>query len=244
MEIYGLIGKTLKHSFSKEYFTNKFVAGGINAEYHNFEFDSVEKIRPTIDKVEHLVGLNVTIPYKEKIIPYLDDIEESAKQIGAVNTILIKNNKWIGFNTDQFGFINSLKPFLSNKHERALILGTGGASLAIRFALEQRSIKCFTVSREKGKADLCYNEINEHVIKACNLIVNTTPVGMYPNVDSCINLPDEYLGSDHLLYDLIYNPEKTSFLKKGEKRGASIMNGIDMLKHQAEKSWEIWESKK
>jgi len=240
MRVFGLIGKSLEHSFSKEYFTRKFESDGIDAVYRNFEFEKVEDIRPFIDDLDGVVGLNVTIPYKEKIIPFLDDIEESAKEIGAVNTIVIQNNKWVGYNTDQYGFMTSLKPFLSNKHERALILGSGGASRAIQYALKGMSIVSHVVAREKGSADLTYEELNNHVIEACKLIINTTPLGMFPNLDESPTIPYEFIAKEHLVYDLIYNPEKTQFLMRAEERGASIMNGIDMLRLQAEKAWEIW----
>ncbi len=240
MKVFGLIGRSLAHSFSKDYFTVKFKNEGVDAVYRNFEFEKAEDIRPFFEGRNDVVGLNVTIPYKEEIIPYLDEIEESAKEIGAVNTILIQNNKWKGFNTDQYGFMTSLKPFLTNMHERALILGDGGASRAIRYALSKRSIPCHVVSREKGKADLSYDEINEHVINACKLIINTTPIGMFPKVDDHLAIPYDFITKDHLVYDLIYNPDRTQFLVKAEKRGASIMNGLDMLKLQAEKAWEIW----
>jgi len=240
MKVFGLIGRSLEHSFSKDYFNNKFKIGGLDAIYENFEFEKIEEIRPFFEGRGDVVGLNVTIPYKEEIIPYLDEIEESAKEIGAVNTILIQNNKWKGFNTDQYGFMTSLKPFLTNMHERALILGDGGASRAIRYALSKRSIPCHVVSRENGKADLTYDELNNYVFEACKLIINTTPLGMYPNLDSFPVIPFEFIGKEHLVYDLVYNPEKTQFLTKAEERGASIMNGLDMLKLQAEMAWEIW----
>lgn len=240
MKVFGLIGRSLEHSFSKDYFNEKFRVGDLDAIYKNFEFEKVEEIRPYIDKVDGIIGLNVTIPYKEEIIPYLDEIEESAKEIGAVNTILIQNKKWKGYNTDQYGFMTSLKPFLTNQHERALILGDGGASRAIRYALSKRSIASHVVSREKGKADLTYDELNNYVFEACKLIINTTPLGMFPKLDSFPEIPFEFIGEEHLVYDLIYNPEKTQFLAKAEEKGASIMNGLDMLKLQAEKAWEIW----
>lgn len=240
MKGFGLIGRSLKHSFSKDYFTNKFIKGGVDAQYENYEFDSADSIRPFFDGKEDVIGLNVTIPYKQLIIPFLDELSDSAKEIGAVNTIKISNGKWIGYNTDFYGFMTSLKPFLENTHDRALVLGSGGASSAIQYSLRLMDIPYHVVSREKGKGELTYDEVNEHVIKACKLIINTTPIGTFPNVDESPTIPYENIGSEHLVYDLVYNPEKTKFLELAEANGALVMNGLDMLKHQAEKAWQIW----
>jgi shikimate dehydrogenase len=243
MKMYGLIGRSLDHSFSKDYFDKKFAENNIDAEYRNFEFEKIEDVRQNLEIIENLSGLNVTIPYKQEIIPYLDDIDAFAKEIGAVNTIQIKDGKWKGFNSDYYGFLTSLKPFLENKHDRALILGSGGASKAIQFGLKKMGIPFHIVSREKGKNDLCYEDLNKHVFNACKLIINTTPLGTFPNMNEIPKIPFEYINSNHLVYDLVYNPSKTQFLKIAEEQGALIMNGIDMLKHQAEKSWEIWNKK-
>ncbi len=242
MEIYGLIGKTLKHSFSKTYFEQKFKDQKIeNTEYRNFEFQNIDEVRVKLSEVKELKGLNVTIPYKSSIIPFLDELDDIAEKIEAVNTIKIDDDgKWIGFNTDVYGFSTSLKPFLTNLHEKALILGTGGASKAVEYALKQLNISVVKVSRTKGKTDLTYADLNENVFKACKLIINTSPLGTWPNVEESPDIPYNLLTPEHLVYDLIYNPEKTLFLKQAESAGAIIMNGLNMLKLQAEKSWEIW----
>lgn len=243
MKIYGLIGRSLGHSFSKDYFTKKFIQQQIDASYENYEFEDISRVRTSLEQIAGLNGLNVTIPYKTAIIPYLDELDEAARSIAAVNTILIKEGKWIGFNTDHYGFSTSLKPFLTNKHERALVLGKGGASKAIQYALKKMGIPFNVVSRTKGETALSYEALNAHVIRACKLIINTTPLGMYPDVNTFPPLPYEAINEEHLLYDLVYNPEKSLFLKMGEERGASVMNGLDMLKLQAEGSWKIWNEK-
>ena len=242
MKVYGLIGKSLKHSFSQAYFENKFKDQKIeNTVYRNFEFEHIDEVKVKLSEIKELKGLNVTIPYKSSIIPYLDKVDEIVERIGAVNTIKIDNNgRWIGYNTDVYGFTTTLKPFLTNRHEKALILGTGGASKAVEYALRQLNISVIKVSRTKGKADLTYTDLNENVFKACKLIINTTPLGTWPNVGESPNIPFTFLSPEHLVYDLIYNPEKTLFLTRAESAGATIMNGINMLKLQAERSWEIW----
>lgn len=239
MKRYGLIGKSLKHSFSKDYFTRKFEQKKIDASYENFEFEKVDSVRSFFTSRE-IEGLNVTIPYKKAIIPYLDEMDEVAAEIGAINTIKIEDGKWKGYNSDYFGFMNSLKPFIENKHNRALVLGSGGASQAIQYALAKMNIPFHIVSREKGKSELVYEELNEHVLSACKLIINTSPVGTFPKVEDIPQIPYEFIGADHLVYDLVYNPTKTKFLELAEKNGALVMNGMDMLKHQAEKAWLIW----
>jgi len=242
MEVYGLIGKSLKHSFSKTYFEQKFKDQKIeNTEYRNFEFEHIDEVKVWLSEIKELKGLNVTIPYKSSIFPFLDGIDEIAEKIGAVNTVKITDEgSWIGYNTDVYGFSTSLKPFLTNRHETALILGTGGASKAVEFALKELNISVVKVSRTKGKADLTYADLNENVFKACKLIINTSPLGTWPNITESPDIPFEFLSPEHLVYDLIYNPEKTLFLKQAESAGATIMNGLNMLKLQAEKSWEIW----
>ena len=242
MKAYGLIGKSLKHSFSKAYFEKKFQSLGIDASYSNFEIADIQQVRDLIGKDASILGLNVTIPYKQTIIPFLDELDADAQAIGAVNTIRIRNGKWKGFNTDYYGFMTSLKPFLENVHNRALILGSGGASLAIQHGLRLLDIPFHVVSREKAKGDLSYEDLNENVVKACKLIINTSPVGMYPDAESFPEIPYKYITSDHLVYDLVYNPEESKFLQLAKERGALTMNGLDMLKHQAEKAWKIWNS--
>ncbi len=245
MKQFGLIGHPLTHSFSKQYFEGKFKNENINnCSYQLFDIENIIDFN-TIKSVTELIGLNVTIPYKQEIIKYLDDIETNAKLIGAVNTIKIdpKTKKTKGFNTDYFGFKNSLKPFLENTHERALILGTGGASKAVHYVLKELNINCLFVSRTPKKDnEISYQDVNEYVIKHHQLIINTTPLGTYPNIENYPNIDYNNLTANHLLYDLVYNPEETTFLKKGKTKGCKTINGLQMLKLQAEKSWEIWNS--
>lgn len=241
MKTYGLIGKTLSHSFSKAYFTEKFTKENIGAQYLNFELPSIDAFKNLIES-QNLDGLNVTIPYKESIISYLDELDETAAKIGAVNTIqFLANGKLKGYNTDVFGFAQSIKPFLNLHHERALILGTGGASKAIEYVLNELGIKTLFVSRNpEGKNQIAYTDLNEHYLNAFKLIVNTTPVGTHPNIDECPNIPYEHLSSEHLVVDLVYNPEETLFLKKARRKTSLALNGLSMLKHQAEKAYDIW----
>lgn len=237
---YGLLGKTLKHSFSKSFFTGFFQENGIDASYENFELQSKDEIKNLLQRP--LSGLNVTIPYKETVIEYLDELSHEATEIGAVNCIQFKNGKTIGHNTDAYGFHQSIKPFLTNRHERAIILGTGGASKAVVYILKQIGIDCIFISRNpEGINQFGYSDINGHMLKACKLIVNCTPVGMFPDTDTCIDLPFGHLTGEHLVIDLIYNPVKTLFLQKSETAGAQILNGESMLKQQALMAWKIWE---
>lgn len=237
---YGLLGKTLKHSFSKSFFSNFFQQNSIDASYENFELKSKEEIITLLQ--QPLSGLNVTIPYKETVIEFLDELSDEAQTIGAVNCIEFKKGKTIGHNTDAYGFHQSIKPFLTNKHERAMILGTGGSSKAVVYVLKQIGIDSIFISRNpKEKQQFGYSEINEHMLNACKLIVNCTPIGMFPSTDECIDLPFEYLTPDHLVVDLIYNPVKTQLLQKSESAGAQILNGETMLKQQALMAWKIWE---
>lgn len=242
MKKFGLIGHPLTHSFSKEYFTNKFIKENIkDCEYHVFDIPTIDKLDSILKQNPELKGLNVTIPYKESIIKFLDKIDEEAQKIGAVNTIKIENNRLIGFNTDYFGFKKSLKPFIEITQERALILGTGGASKAVYFALTSLNINCLFVSRTpKQDNEIAYEEVNEYVLKHHQIIVNTTPVGTYPNINSKPAIDYNFITNKHLLYDLVYNPSQTAFLIEGKKRGAIVLNGYQMLQLQAEKSWEIW----
>ncbi len=237
MRIYGLIGYPLNHSFSPGYFRRKFEKEGIDdASYSLFPLRSVEEFT-TLDG--NMRGLNVTIPYKESIIPFLDELTEEAKEIGAVNTILFQNGRTTGYNTDVFGFRKSLENALEGrKPAKALVLGTGGASKAVLYVLKKMKIGVNLVSR--GNGYLKYDEINKKIMDSHRLIVNTTPLGMYPDTHNCPHLPYHFLGPDHILFDLIYNPEKTLFLAQGEARSAVIKNGLEMLELQAEKSWEIW----
>ncbi|MDG2226835.1 MAG: shikimate dehydrogenase [Flavobacteriales bacterium] len=241
MKTYGLIGKSLSHSFSKKYFTEKFDGLGLtDSEYINIEIETIEEF---IEKLKELKprGLNVTIPYKEEIIPYLDELDEVAEEIGAVNTIVFKNGKLKGYNTDAFGFHQSIKPFFKSQHERALILGTGGASKAIEYVLKQYGVDVLFASRSETNANILnWNEVNENVIKQHLLIINCTPLGMYPDVDIKPEIPYSALTDKHLLVDLVYNPEETLFLRLGKENEAKGINGLTMLKQQAEKSWRLW----
>jgi len=236
---YGLIGKSLSHSFSKHFFENLFLKENIEASFENIEISQIEEVEKLFQR--NFSGLCVTIPYKEKIIPYLDEITDEANQIGAVNVIAFISNKKIGFNTDAFGFQQSIKPFLTNKHERAIILGTGGASKAVAYVLKNLGIEVIFISRNpKFNNQFSYAQMNENMLKACKLVVNCTPVGTFPNVADKIDFPYHTLGEDHLAVDLIYNPVKTIFLSEAENAGATILNGESMLRHQAIKAWEIW----
>lgn len=240
MNLYGLIGKTLKHSFSESYFREKFEKENIEALFRNFELESIESFPKLLTENPNLCGLSVTIPYKTAIIPFLDEIDPVAKEIGSVNSIRIRDGKTTGYNTDAGGFSSSIKPFLAHGMERALILGTGGASKAVAYALRRIGLEVVYASRTPTDGQLSYTDINENAIKAFKLIVNTTPLGMYPDVLSFPNIPYEYLTPEHLLFDLTYNPSETAFLRKGKEKGSLVVNGLSMLKIQAEISWEIW----
>ena len=231
---YGLIGRNIDYSFSKRYFNEKFRDQRIkNSEYKNFDLDKINDfIKIDLSKIK---GFNVTIPYKEKIIPFLDEIDEAAKMIGAVNTIVIKGDKLIGYNTDYIGFIKSFKNNLDFK--KALIIGTGGASKAIQFSLKLKKIKFDIVSRKKNSDYKNYLTIK---LKEYDLIINTSPLGTYPNIGEKPNINYNQINEKKFCYDLIYNPNKTMFLIESEKRGARIMNGLGMLKEQAEESWNLW----
>lgn len=240
--IYGLIGKSLSHSFSKQFFTEKFEKEGIDANYKNFELNKISEINDLLDKNENIKGLNITIPYKEEVIPFLDDLDGVAREIGAVNTIAVKNGKKIGYNTDVFGFSQSIKPFLENSHEKAIILGTGGASKAIEYVLKELGIEIIFLSRKPEKEnEFSYDEANEIMLKHRKLIINCTPIGTYPKVDEMPKLPVEYITKNHFVIDLIYNPQETTLLRMARENGAITLNGLSMLKHQALKSWEIWQ---
>lgn len=243
---FGLIGKNISYSFSKGYFLNKFKELKLNNySYRNYDLPEIDEFPFIIyHKEEEFGGFNVTIPYKQSIMRYLSDIDEVAQEIGAVNTIKITDdNELIGYNTDAYGFENSLKPLLKNHHKKALILGTGGASKAVAYVLNKLNIEFQLVSR-KPVADnqISYEDISEEIIKSHQLIINCTPLGTHPNIKECPNIPYNLLSKKHFLYDLIYNPSETEFLKRGKKQGATTKNGLEMLELQAEKSWEIWNS--
>ncbi|WP_300665633.1 shikimate dehydrogenase [Fluviicola sp.] len=241
MPEFGLVGKTLGHSFSKSYFENKFQQEGIESTFENFELAEITEIQ-IIFSISDLKGLSVTIPYKEAIIPYLDGLSEEAAEIGAVNCISFQNGKKTGHNTDVFGFHQMIKPFLTNEHERAIILGTGGASKAVAYVLKKIGLDVIWVSRNPQNGQFSYDEINEHMLRACKVVVNCTPLGTFPDIDACVPFPFGFLTESHLCIDLIYNPEETKFLRESKLHGAATLNGLSMLKEQANKAWEIWNS--
>ena len=249
MDKYGLIGYPLGHSFSISYFNQKFSDEGINAKDENFELPSIDMLTEVLDKNPELKGLNVTIPYKEKVIPFLDAISPEARAIGAVNVIKITHEKGKtrlkGYNSDVIGFTQSIEPMLDKKwHKKALILGTGGASKAINFGLKSLGVEPVFVSRYERPETIQYNKITPEVVKEYNVIVNCTPVGMYPHTEECPPLPYEAMDNHTILYDLIYNPDQTLFMRKGAQYGADVKNGLEMLLLQAFASWEFWNDNK
>lgn len=241
MKRFGLIGKTLKHSFSKGFFEKKFSEEGItDCSYENFELPAISEFPNLIANNPGLKGLNVTIPYKEEVLQFLNSKNEIVETIGACNCIKVVNNELRGYNTDAVAFKNSLQKYLRPHHKCALILGSGGASKAVQYALKELGIDFIIVSRHKKENQLGYEDVGEERIQSHQIIINTTPLGMYPNVDQDPPLPYFALSSQHLLYDLTYNPPKTKFLQQGESNGAQIINGYEMLVAQAEESWRIW----
>lgn len=244
--IYGLIGKPLGHSWSAAYFGKKFQADGINAEYRNFELDDASEIRSLIDANPGICGLNVTIPYKTDIMQYLDSIDDTAREIGAVNVIKVDRNNGkatlTGYNTDHIGFAQSLKPMLPDGRIKALVLGTGGASKAVCHTLRQMGIEYDIVSRSSSFGILGYYELSPSIMEDHRLIINCTPVGMYPDTDNCPDIPYAYLTPEHIMFDLVYNPETTLFMQKGIEHRASVKSGFEMLQIQADEAWRIWNS--
>ncbi|MBN8703893.1 MAG: shikimate dehydrogenase [Bacteroidetes bacterium] len=246
MQEFGLIGKQLSHSFSKNYFTAKFENEKIlNCSYSLFELKNSSEIPSLISSNPNLIGLNITIPFKKDVLAYLDFQSPEVKEIGAANTIKIKryNQSYIleGYNTDAYGFEYSLLKLLPTKNISALVLGTGGASNAVCYVLKKNNINYTLVSRTKKSNTFIYSELTESIIRNHALIINTTPLGMYPNVTSYPPIPYQYLTAEHVLFDLIYNPEETLFLKQGKLMGTKTSNGLEMLEKQAEKAWEIWQ---
>jgi shikimate dehydrogenase len=243
-KVFGLIGATVSHSFSKTYFDEKFFRDGLrDYRYELFPLANITEVESLIKDTKGLTGLNVTIPYKEQVIKYLDEIDPVAKKIGAVNVISIKNGKLSGYNTDSDAFYETIEKWLpKDKTFKALILGTGGSSKAVQVALTKLKVPFEIVSREKSKNTLTYAEVEKspEKITSSNLIINTTPLGMSPNTETMAPIDYELIGPDHYVYDLIYNPARTLFLQKSEMRGATIKNGLEMLHVQAEKSWNIW----
>lgn len=243
MKTFGLIGKKLGHSFSKKYFTEKFDKEGItDCEYQLFELADISEFPGLIKEQPSLCGLNATIPYKQEVMPYLDELSTAAQRIGAVNVIRFENDgKLVGHNSDYIGFKISLEKFLNGaKPQKALILGTGGASKAVKAALEDLGITPQFVSRTSGENQLAYKELSEEILSSHRLIVNTTPLGMFPQVEEFPAIPYQFLTSSHFCYDLVYNPETTAFMKKSAEHGAKTINGLEMLIGQAEAAWEIW----
>lgn len=244
MDKYGLIGYPLVHSFSQNYFNAKFENERINARYINFEIPSIDDLAEVLARNPELKGLNVTRPYKEKVIPFLDSISPEAKSIGAVNVIRVshKGSKTIlkGFNSDVIGFTKSIEPMLESCHKKAMILGTGGASKAVDYGLKSLGLETMFVSRFNRPGTVRYDNVTPKMMKEYNVIVNCTPCGMYPHTDECPNLPYEAIDEHNILYDLLYNPDFTLFMEKGAERGATIKNGLEMLLLQAFASWEFW----
>ncbi len=245
MKKLGLLGKNIGYSFSRNYFNNKFKNEGLADAfiYENYDIDSIEKFPEILKDNSTLIGLNVTIPYKEAVIPFLDELSEDVQEIGAVNTMKITTEgKLTGHNTDYFGFIESLKPLLQNHHKKGLILGTGGAAKAVAFGLKKLNIESVFVSREAKENMITYQQIDQTTFDEYQIIINCTPLGTSPKTELFPDIPYQHFSEKHIAYDLIYNPEKTSFLEKAEAEGAIIKNGYDMLVLQAEKAWEIWNS--
>ena len=246
MQKYGLIGYPLKHSFSIGYFNEKFKAENIDAEYVNFEIPSINDFMEVIEENPNLCGLNVTIPYKEQVIPFLDELDKDTAKIGAVNVIKIirlpkGRVKLVGYNSDIIGFSDSIEPLLTEARSHALVLGTGGAAKAICVGLENLGIEVTKVSRVRKPGCISYDDITPEIMFRNKIIVNTTPLGMYPNIESCPNIQYDKLTPEHLCYDLIYNPDETLFLKKSAQYGAETKNGLEMLLLQAFATWDIWQ---
>ena len=237
---FGLIGKNIDYSFSKKYFSEKFKKENLDCTYSNFDIENISLIESFLQK-NGISGYNVTIPYKQEIIKFLDEIDEVAKAIGAVNTIKKIDNKNIGFNTDCIGFEKSLIPLIENKKpDSALILGGGGASKAVKYVLKKFKINYSTVSRKEGKSEFIYENLNDVIINRFKMIINCSPVGTFPNINKCPNIPYKHLTKEHVLYDLVYNPIESLFLRRGRELGCKTKNGLEMLEIQANESWRIW----
>lgn len=242
IEKYGLIGKNISYSFSKKYFTDKFERENLpNFSYQNFDIADISELQKIVEESLYLKGLNVTIPYKESVFPFLDKVNKKALLIGAVNTIKIsKKGKLKGYNTDYYGFRKSIKPFLKAHHKKALILGTGGASKAVAYALQTLNITFKFVSRAPDSDRLSYENLNQEIFDTYHIIINCTPIGTFPNIEEAPLLPYELFTKEHLAFDLIYNPAETAFLQKAKEHHAITVNGQQMLIYQAEKAWKIW----
>ncbi|MCB0557735.1 MAG: shikimate dehydrogenase [Lewinellaceae bacterium] len=248
LHLYGLIGYPLSHSFSKRYFNEKFRREGLESYYYElFPLEKIEALPALLKAHPGLRGLNVTIPYKQQVMAYLDELDEGAAAVGAVNTIKIREGRLTGYNTDVFGFERSLRTFLEDNGAevaglQALVLGTGGAAKAVAYVLRKMGIRFQWVSRNNKPGYLTYQRLNETLMQDHRLIINTTPLGMLPKVETYPEIPFQHIGPQHLLYDLVYNPEETTFMARGRQQGAAVHNGLAMLHLQAEKAWEIWNS--
>ena len=241
MKRYGLIGRSLAHSFSPTYFADLFTRSGLaDHRYDAFELASIDELPELIRTTPELLGLNVTIPYKESVMPLLDQVDPIAAAVGAVNTIRIENGRTTGYNTDVEGFRRLIDPYFKGENIRALVLGSGGASRAVAFVLRAAGIRFRVVSRSRERGDISWDLLDPTIVKVCPLIINTTPLGMYPNIHDAPDLPYSSIGARHVLVDLIYNPEETEFLKNGKANGATTVNGLGMLHAQAEEAWRIW----
>lgn len=245
IQSYGLIGYPLGHSFSKGFFTEKFANEHINAQYLNFEIPSIDHLTQVLEQTPRLRGFNVTIPYKQQVMPYLDDMSDEAKAIGAVNVVKVigegDERKLIGYNSDVIGFVNSIRPLIKPHHRKALILGTGGASRAIHYGLTNKlGLETLFVSRSERPGCITYQQVTPELIRQYEVIVNCSPCGMHPHTDECPPLPYSSMTSGNLLYDLVYNPLETLFMKRGAEHGAVVKNGLEMLHLQAIAAWEIW----
>lgn len=244
MQLYGLIGFPLSHSFSQKFFTEKFELLGLSKgfAYENFSIQDIEDLSFLLMEKEFLHGFNVTIPYKKQVLPFLHYQTPEVKAMGACNCVHIQNKQLHGYNTDIVGFEQSLKPFLKPNHTHALVLGTGGAAAAVEYVLRKWDIQFINVSRTPSVNSIGYTDLNKKILSQYHLIINTSPVGQLPAIEECPAIPYHLMTPDHHLFDLIYNPAKTMFLQKGEQQGASIQNGHEMLVFQAEESWRIWNS--
>lgn len=244
MKKYGLVGFPIGHSFSGKYFTELFDKEQIEAKYYNYQMESIQDLHPILNDVKELAGLNITIPHKTNILPFLDEVDEAIHKIGAVNVVRVTQGNGKphlkGYNTDVIGFEESVKEHLKPHHKKALILGTGGASKAVVYVMEKRGIEWKYVSRKASEGQFTYEDITPEVIKEYTLIINCTPLGMSPKIGVCADLPYSSMGKDHYLYDLVYNPDETQFLINGQEQGATTKNGLDMLHIQADAAWEIW----
>ena len=238
-KLFGLLGKDIDYSFSRDYFSNKFRVENIQHEYVNFDLENLSTFKSLLSR-EDIYGMNVTIPYKEEVIPFLDELDLVAKAIGAVNTIVFKDGKRLGYNTDHIGFKNTLLNHLKPHHNKALVLGTGGASKAVCYVLEQLNIQVLKVSRSQGPGRKAYHQLSAKDYIEHSLLINCTPLGTHPNTDAYPPIDYKHINAEHLLYDLIYNPEVTTFMEMGKAKGASTLNGYQMLVEQAEASWSLW----